>query len=295
PGVMHACGHDIHAAWAVGAAALLARAPADRDVLVVLQPGEETGRGALGIIASGALDDAQAIFGAHVDMRFPLGQVVADAGPLAASSDTFTIALHGRGAHAARPHESDDPVVAIAALVVALQSIVARRVNPAAPAVLTVGTLRAGTAPNVIPDHATLGGTLRATDAPTRALLLEQLHAVARGIADAHRVEARITIDEGTPPVVNAAVPTAWARRAVGALLGHDALVPLGFANMAAEDFAHYQERLPGCFLRIGAAHVGERPIAAHSPRFAPAEESLFVGAAVLAACAREAARALGG
>src|SRR5258705_13579396 len=100
---MHACGHDVHAAWAVGAAYVRAGGPAEGDVLVVLQPAEETGAGAAAMLASGALDDVAAIFGAHVDRRFVVGQVVAQAGPLAASADTFEIAIAGRGAHGARP------------------------------------------------------------------------------------------------------------------------------------------------------------------------------------------------
>ena len=168
---MHACGHDVHATWAVGAAALLANAPAMGDVLIVLQPSEETGRGALEVLETGALEGVAAIFGGHVDRRFGVGQIVADDGSLAASADTFSIELIGRGAHAARPHESADPVVGAGALIGALQTIVARRLNPAIPAVVTIGTVNAGTATNVIPDRAVLTGTLRAVDPATRALL----------------------------------------------------------------------------------------------------------------------------
>jgi hippurate hydrolase len=294
-GVMHACGHDVHATWAVGAAHLLAAEPAAGDVVVILQPAEETGVGALGVIEGGALAGVEAIFGAHVDRRFPIGQVVADPGPLAASADTFEIELVGRGAHAARPHEAADPIVGAAALVTALQTIVARRLNPAASGVVTVGTLRAGTASNVIPERAVIGGTVRAVDAESRALMLAELRRIADGIAAAHGLQAHTRLEAGTPPVVNPPGPAAWARAAAERVLGPDAVVPLGFLNMAAEDFAHYLERVPGCFLRIGAREPGGEVVPAHAPRFYAAEESIFVGAAVLAEAARVAAAGTSG
>ncbi|MBC7842956.1 MAG: amidohydrolase, partial [Gemmatimonadaceae bacterium] len=138
PGVMHACGHDVHASWTIGAAMSLLREPAEGDVLIVLQPAEEIGAGARAILDSGALDGVAAIFGAHVDRRFVVGEVIAEAGPLAASADSFTITLHGRGAHGARPHEAADPIVAAAAGITALQTLGARRIDPARPADCTV-------------------------------------------------------------------------------------------------------------------------------------------------------------
>ncbi|HEX6048074.1 MAG TPA: M20 family metallopeptidase [Gemmatimonadaceae bacterium] len=293
PGVMHACGHDIHATWAIGAALLLARSPATGDVLVVLQPAEEVGEGAKAILETGALEDARAIFGGHVDRRFAVGEVVAEAGPLAASADSFEIELTGTGAHGARPHESADPIVGAAALVGALQTIVSRRLDPAAAAVVTVGTLHAGTAPNVIPETAVLTGTLRATTPETRTAIGDEVRRLAESVAAAYRLSARVVVHWGTPPIVNPPGPARWARHAVMALLGERAVVPFGVTNMGGEDFAFYLERIPGCFMRIGAREEGGARLAAHSPRFTAAEESIFVGAAVLAESARVASAAL--
>jgi hippurate hydrolase len=205
----------------------------------------------------------------------------------------FEIELVGQGAHAARPHESADPIVGLGALIGAIQTIVARRLNPANPGVVTIGTVRAGTASNVIPDRATLTGTVRAVDAASRKLMLDEVRRLSESIAGAYRLSARVTLDLGTPPIVNPPNATAWARRAATSLLGAPNVVPLGFLNLAGEDFAHYMERIPGCFLRIGAREEGGVSIPAHAPKFYAAEESIFVGAAVLAETARVASAEL--
>ena len=291
-GVMHACGHDVHAAWAVGAALLLRRTPARGDVLVVLQPAEEIGQGASRVLESGVLDGTRAIFGAHVDRRFEVGQVVAQVGPLAASTDSFSITLTGAGAHGARPHESADPVVGLAALVTALQTIVSRRLDPAQPGVVTVGMVHGGTAPNIIPASTSLRGTVRATTGAARDLIVGEVDRLAFSVAAAYRLEAVVEWGDRTPPVVNSPDGAQWAAAAAARVLGANAVVPLGTTNMGGEDFAFYLERLPGCFLRIGAREPNGEVIAAHSPRFQPAEEALFIGSAVLAECARVASSA---
>ncbi|HEY5086666.1 MAG TPA: M20 family metallopeptidase [Gemmatimonadaceae bacterium] len=292
-GVMHACGHDVHATWAIAATRLLLDSPARGDVLVVFQPAEEVGEGARAILASGALDSVRVIFGGHVDRRFEVGQVVAQEGALAASTDTFRITLTGAGSHGARPHESRDPIVGAAALIGALQTIVSRRLDPAKPGVVTVGTINGGTAANIIPDSVQLSGTIRATTSDARALLTGEVQRISEAIAATYGLTASIKLSGGTPPIVNPATTAAWAREAVTRVLGAGALTPLGTTNMGGEDFAEYMQNIPGCFMRIGAREPGGRVIAAHSPAYYAAEGALFIGAAVLAECARVASDAL--
>ncbi|MEY3701200.1 MAG: hypothetical protein RI891_492 [Gemmatimonadota bacterium] len=291
-GVMHACGHDMHAAWTVAAGILLARDPAVGTVKLVLQPAEEVGEGAARILASGALDDVRMIFGGHVDWRFRVGEVVATAGPLAASTDTFTVVFHGRGGHGARPQDAIDPIVGLGAFVMAVQTLVSRRLDPGLPGVVTVGAVEAGRAANVIPEQARATGTIRATTPETRTLLGDGLRQLAESVAATHGLRAEVTLSEGTPPLVNTASAAAIAHTAVRALLGDTALRTLATANMGGEDFACYTERMEGCFLRIGTWHEGRSASGVHTPRFDPDEEALFVGGAVLAECARQASAA---
>lgn len=289
PGVMHACGHDVHATWTVAAALRLLASPAEGDVVLVLQPAEEVGAGASAILESGALDGVTAIFGGHVDRRFAVGEVVAEAGALAASADSFTLEVIGRGAHGARPHESADPIVAAAAIVTALQTVVARRLDPAAPAVVSVGSIHGGVASNVIPERVTMTGTLRAMDPVTRQRLLDEVARLSVAVGEAHGVTVRAEMERGTPPIVNPEREAAVARTAAELALGAGTVVPFGITNMGGEDFAFYMERIPGCFMRIGAREAGGERTAAHSPRFHAAEGAIFVGGAVLAECARQA------
>lgn len=292
-GVMHACGHDVHAAWAVGAAALLLREPAASDVLVVLQPAEEEGEGAEAVLESGVLDGARAVFGGHVDADRPVGEVVVQPGPVAASADFFEVRLRGSGSHAAKPHEARDPVPAAGSLVSALYSLTPRRLHPGQSGVVSVTVLRAGEAENVVPEEAVVRGTIRATEPEARSLLGEEVARIAESVARTHRVDAEVEVRAGVPPALNSPEAAEWARAAVAELLGAEAAVTLDRPMMTGEDFAFYLREFPGCFVRVGAREPAAEPdpdAGTHTPRFEPAEESLFVGAAVLAGAARRAA-----
>ncbi len=294
-GVMHACGHDMHATWAVGAGLLLARQPAVGEVRILLQPAEELGEGAPRVLSDGALDGVAAIFGAHVDWRFAVGEVVATAGPLAASTDTFEITFRGIGGHGARPQDARDPIIGLSAFVADVQTIVSRRLDPALPGVVTVGMVQAGSAPNVIPETAHCSGTIRATTPETRTLLCTEVERMAHAVAAVHGLQAQVTVSQGTPPLMNGTRASAWAQSATTTLLGEAALTRLAVANMGGEDFAFYTERIEGCFMRIGTWRPGRARSGVHTPRFDPDEDALFVASAVLAESARVASAALHG
>ncbi len=285
-GTMHACGHDGHSATLIGVAAVLKSLADELPVCVKLiwQPAEEGGGGAERLVEAGVLDGTlgpkvQAIFGLHGWPGLKVGTVATKAGTLLAATDTFSATFTGRGCHGAYPHMGIDPIVTAAEAVLNLQQFVSREFDPTDSAVVTVGTFHAGTATNIIPDTATIGGTARTLHPQARRHIREAIERRCAGIAQANRCRLDFTWTGGYPPTVNDPRMADYVAATAKAVYGNERFIPVGSASMGGEDFAYYLEKVPGCFFLVGV-EPPDRPTypPLHSDHYDFTDAALVVG-----------------
>jgi len=288
PGVMHACGHDFHSSAALGAAILLKRQEADLQgtVRVLFQAAEETGLGAPDLMATGALDDAVVIFGIHNDPTLPVGVVGGKDGALTAGVDRFEIKIAAKGSHAAKPHEGNDPIIILGQLIGAVQTLISRNVPSNNNAVVSITQVHSGSTWNVIPDTAYIEGTVRTFSQDVRDLIEQRFRQLVQGIAAAYGAQLEFLWHAGPPSVVNT---PEWVEFAL------EQATEAGFearrvdASPIGEDFAFYQQKLPGSFMMVGSGG----PHALHHPKFRVDDRALFPTARYLARLADQALKSL--
>lgn len=291
PNLMHACGHDAHIAWLIGAAIILSNLKSDMhgNVKFLFQPAEEKEGGAERVIHSGVLENppVDAVIGAHVWPNIEAGKVGIKSGPLMAASDNFKIIIHGKGGHGGQPHKCIDPIAVACEIYMALQTVISRKVDPLEPVVITIGKFNSGSAHNVIPDKAELEGTIRTLTHEIRAKIPDIMESIIRGISEANGAQYEFKFIPYHAPVINDNEITSIVGKAASKVIGHKNILIVDKPTMIGEDFSSFEEKIPGTFFWVGTYNPKKgiiKPL--HNPEFNIDEDIIYKAAAIFAECA---------
>lgn len=285
-GVMHACGHDVHTTCVLGAAMILSdmRQELKGNVKFIFQPAEEVNKGAKLLVEKGVMDNPKvdAIFGLHNHPDIPAGKIGLKLGGLMAAVDTIRIEVDGVGGHGAIPNKTIDPVVTTAAIIMGLQSIVSRNISPLDSVVVSIGTLNAGIANNVIPEKVYMTGTVRSFSSETREKLPELLNRTIQNVAASYGAKAKLDYIFDLPAVFNEKDMYEIGKQAVVNICGENGVVD-PIPSMGGEDFSIYTEKVKGCFYWLGVGNKEKNCVYQwHNPRFNADDSALIIGSGVL-------------
>jgi amidohydrolase len=285
PGIMHACGHDVHTTIGLGTAMVLSQLDEllPGNVRFLFQPAEEIAQGAGWMVKDGAMQDVSAIFGLHVFPSIPAGSVGVRYGALTAAADDLEIFIQGESGHGARPHEAIDAIWIASQVITSLQQAISRTQNPLHPIVLTIGQINGGRAPNVIADQVRMVGTVRSLHPETHANLPQWIEGIVKNVCSTYRAKYEVHYRRGVPSVHNDYQLTKLLEEVATEALGKDQVIIIGEPSLGAEDFSMYLEKAPGTMFRLGVGKMDQPNYPLHHPSFEVDESSIITGVITLA------------
>ena len=285
PGIMHACGHDVHATVGLGAAMVLSRLsePLQGKIRFLFQPAEEIAQGANWMIREGVMRDVSAVFGLHVFPSIPARSIGVRYGALTAAADDLEIFIQGESGHGARPHEAIDAIWIASQVITTLQQAISRTQNPLRPIVLTIGQISGGRAPNVIADQVRMAGTVRSLHPETHAHLPEWIESLVTNVCSTYNAKCQVNYRRGVPSVQNDQFLTRLVEEAGLEAWGQDRVLILSEPSMGAEDFSLYLQQAPGTMFRLGVGSPNLLNPPLHHPEFLVDESAILTGVITLA------------
>jgi amidohydrolase len=285
PGIMHACGHDVHATVGLGVAMVLSRLsePLAGNIRFIFQPAEEIAQGASWMIREGVIRDVSAVFGLHVFPSIPARSIGVRYGALTAAADDLEIFIQGESGHGARPHEAIDAIWIASQVITTLQQAISRTQNPLRPIVLTIGQISGGRAPNVIADQVRMAGTVRSLHPETHAHLPEWIESLVTSVCSTYGAKCQVKYRRGVPSVQNDQFLTKIIEEAGLEAWGQDRVLILTEPSMGAEDFSLYLEQVPGTMFRLGVGSSNLLNPPLHHPEFLVDESAIITGVVTLA------------